>query len=113
MDQNKHPLLSLSNRTLNNLNSPLKTVTIHSPKYKTFKGLNVQSSFGDLKRFFPVLNYQMEEAFVIVTTPYFSSARFYFQKEQLSEGWWDTVNNRFDPEKIPAELPMARFEIHW
>ncbi|MDA0201475.1 MAG: hypothetical protein O2878_03955 [Bacteroidetes bacterium] len=55
----------------------------------------------------------MEEAFVIVTTPYFSSARFYFQKEQLSEGWWDTANNRFDPEKIPAELPMARFEIHW
>ena len=91
----------------------MRKIEILSPRYKSYNGISLNSSYGQLKRKLEVLNHELLADFVVFRSPYFPNAQFWLDKKQLLPDWWDVKHNRLDKSKIPEDIKIAKIFVEF
>ena len=105
-------LLGLSPDNLNSPDATINTLRVYDPRYKTSKGLSINSTFKDIKDNYEVSGLQTSiDAVVIFLKD--SDVFITIDKKQLPENLRYNPNVTIEASQIPQSATFKYFMIAW
>lgn len=92
--------------------STFKTVRIVDPRYKTAKGLSVNSAYKDLHENYKINKIQNTLSNVVLTVNELN-AYLTIDKKELPSNMQFDMNLKIDPIQIPDNAKIKNFYLHW
>jgi hypothetical protein len=111
-DKNGSKLLTLKPKQSSDSTSIIKSIEIHSERFKTAKGLNTKSTFKTIKDNYKISSIQNTIRNVVVTVNEIN-AFFTIDKNELPAELRFDMNLKIEALQIPAEAKIKGFFIQW
>ena len=92
--------------------STIRTVKVVDPRYKTKKGLSINSTFNDINTNYKVSNIQNTLRNIIVSVNEIN-AYFTIEKSELPANMRFDMNLKIEAIQIPAEAKIKDFYLYW
>lgn len=111
-DKEGNRLMVLSPDQNNNPNSPITHIQITDPRYKTTKGIGINSTYGDIKKQYTIQKVETTFSSVIVfleNSPIYIS----IDKDALPENIRYNLNLKVEPTQIPNDAKIKLFMVSW
>ena len=111
-DKTGNLLLTLSPEQLVDSTATINTIKIEDPRYRTSKGINVNSTFGELST-----AYEIKKVDNLIKTIVISveglDASFTIDKNELPANMRFDRTLNIDPIQIPEKAKIKYFMLHW
>ncbi len=107
----KH-LLTLTPKFSGSMDQAIDRVKVVSPFFKTAKGININSSYQDIKNAYTINKIEPTRTHIVLTVDEIH-AQFSIPKTGLQKGWWNKTTHRVDINKIPANARIDSFILWW
>ena len=111
-DKNGSKLLTLTPKQSSDSTSIIKSIEIHSERFKTAKGLNTKSTFKTIKDNYKISSIQNTIRNVVVTVNEIN-AFFTIDKNELPAELRFDMNLKIEALQIPAEAKIKGFFMQW
>jgi hypothetical protein len=111
-DSSKNHLLTLIPKQQHDLNEKIETVQVFSEKFKTSKGINIKSSFGDINKKHKISSIQNTIDNIVIFVDEID-AYFIIDKKNLSLENQIGTEKKIESVNIPPNSKIKRFMIGW
>src|SRR5699024_2083406 len=111
-DNEGNRLMVLSPDQNNNPNSPITHIQITDSRYKTNKGIGINSTYSDIKTHYTIQKVETTFSSVIVfleDSPIYIS----IDKDALPENIRYNLNLKVEPTQIPDDAKIKLFMVSW
>lgn len=105
-------LLLLKPENENDPNSVISDVRVFDDRYKTEKGLNLSSTFKDIKEKYTIVNMETTINAVVIFLEE-TDAYITIDKKDLPEGLRYDMNTKIEASQIPETAPIKYFMLGW
>ncbi|MCF1422473.1 hypothetical protein [Mangrovimonas futianensis] len=111
-DKEGKSLLELTAKSKNDSTSTISTVKVIDPRFKTPKGINVNSTFGDLEKNYKISKIETTWRNVVVFVNEFDGF-FTIEKSELPGELQFDQNAKIEAIQIPDQAKIKYFMIGW
>ena len=111
-DNSKNHLLTLIPKQQHDLNEKIETIQIFSEKFQTSKGININSSFGDVDKKHNISSIQNTIDNIVVFVDEID-AYFIIDKQNLSLDLRIGTEKKIEAINVPSSSKIKRFMIGW
>ncbi len=108
---NKH-LLTLTPKFTGSLDQKINRVKIISPFFTTKKGINVKSTYQEIKKAYKINKIEPTRTHITLIVDEIN-ASFSIPKTSLKKGWWNDATKSVNPDKIPLNTTIEDFILWW
>ena len=109
-DSNGKKILVLTPKQNGSSNSKINRISILDSRFKTTEKIGLNSTFGDLKKYYSTDKISPDLEHVVLDVNYIN-AWFSIKKSELEKGWWN--GNGIDKTKIPDNAKFDGITIWW
>ncbi|MCG8220938.1 copper resistance protein NlpE N-terminal domain-containing protein [Tenacibaculum finnmarkense genomovar finnmarkense] len=111
-NHNNQLLFSLTPKNTGDVHQKINRVLINSPFFKTEKGINTNSTYGDIKNAYTVNKIEptREHIFLIVDE---LNASFSISKNKLKKDWWNDKTKTVNENKILLNTQIDNIVLWW
>ncbi|PID94077.1 MAG: hypothetical protein CSA95_04790 [Bacteroidetes bacterium] len=110
--RNNQLLFTLTPKDTGDIYQKINRVWINSPSFRTEKGINTSSTYGDLKKAYTISNIVPTREHIVFEVEELN-ASFSIAKSKLKKGWWDDQAKKVNEHKIPTNAPIDHFILWW
>ena len=111
-DSDKNHLLTLTPKQQHDSNEKIETVQVISDEFRTTKGLNVNSNFGDINKNYEISSIQNTINNIVVFVNELD-AYFIIDKKNLPLDLRVGTDKKIESINIPANSKIKRFMVGW
>ncbi|PIE50152.1 MAG: hypothetical protein CSA38_04470 [Flavobacteriales bacterium] len=109
---NSQPLFTVTPKDTADVHQKINRVLIHTPFFRTDKGINSKSTYGDIKNAYTITKIEpTREHIVLIVNE--MNANFSIAKTKLQEGWWNEETKSVNEDKIPVDAQVDSFILWW
>lgn len=112
LDKTGKHLLTLSPTEVMDSTATISTVKIEDGRYATDKGININSTYGELSAAYTIKKIDNLINTIVVSVEE-SDAAFTIDKKELPANMRFDMNLNIDPIQIPDNAKIKYFMIHW
>jgi len=109
-DSDGRKILILTPKQSGSTNSEIRRISILDKRFKTTEKIGLNSTFGDLSKYYSTSKISPDREHIIVDIEHIS-AWFSIEKTELMEGWWN--GSGIDKTKIPNSAKFDGVTIWW
>ncbi|MBE7630360.1 copper resistance protein NlpE [Tenacibaculum piscium] len=110
--QNHKLLYTLTPKDTAKTEQKINRILVNSPFFKTNKGINVKSTYGDIKKAYTVNEIVPTREHIVLTVDEIN-ASFSISKNKLQKGWWNDKSKMVNENKIPLSTQVDGFFLWW
>ncbi|MBS9774138.1 MAG: copper resistance protein NlpE N-terminal domain-containing protein [Tenacibaculum sp.] len=110
-NNNKH-LFTLTPKDTANTKQKINRVLIRSPFFKTDKGINIKSTYKEIKNAYTINKIEPTREYIVLIVNEIN-ASFSISKTHLQKGWWNDKMKKVNRDKIPENAQVDSFILWW
>ncbi len=111
-NHNNQLLFTLTAKDTGNVHQKINRILIHTPFFKTDKGINKNSTFKAIKEAYKINSIETDENHIVLVVNELN-AHFSIKKSHLKKAWWDDKNKKVNQDKISLDAPIDQFILWW
>lgn len=109
---NDQHLFTVTPKDTANLSQKINRVLVKSPFLKTEKGINIKSTYKDIKNAYKITKIEPTREHIVLIVDDIN-AQFNISKKALKKGWWNDKTKKVNENKIPLEAQIDEFILWW